>query len=109
MMKTRRNLGNNYYPYLRRLQLSTLVAIDVNRILAGEMSSLLVKQTVRAELLLGDSVQALDVGIALSSYGIGTIAVGAGGRALLGKLIRRLLLLLVLLCGLGSKLVLVEL
>lgn len=86
-----------------------MIAVDVNGVLAREMSSLLVEQAIWAELLLGHSVQALDVGIALSSHGIGTITVGAGGRALLGKLIRRLLLLLVLLCGLGPELVLVEL
>lgn len=69
-------------PHLRRLQLGALVTADIDGILAGEVvgAQLLVEQqTVGAELLLGHSVLALEVGVALAGHGVRAVAIGTLG------------------------------
>lgn len=96
------------------LQFGAVVAVHVDGILTRELvrSNVVVQETIGTELLLGHSVLAIDVGIALTSHGIRSVDVRAAGGALLVLLGRRChklvgLLLLVLTLGRrrGSKLV----
>lgn len=91
---------------LGRLQSGASLTVDIDGVLAGEVigTQFVVEQeAIGAQFLLGHAVLAFNVGVTLTSDWICAIGFGTAGGSLLLLLGKLLVLLLVL--GLGSKLI----